>query len=59
MAQASGKNVILDRSAGDAKVAVSFAKPLPMAEAFKEMVAALESQGLQVNDDGKVVKVTR
>ncbi len=59
MAQASGKNVILGKDAGDAQVAVSFPEALPKAEAYQKIVAALESQGLKVDDQGQVVRITR
>lgn len=59
MAEASGKNVVLDKNAGDVKVAVAFERPLPKAEAFAAIVKALEEQGLKVDDDGENVRVVR
>lgn len=59
MAQASGKNVVLGKEASDAQVAVSFPEALPKAEAYQKIVAALESQGLKVDDQGQAVRITR
>ncbi len=59
MAQASGKNVVLGKDAGDAQVAISFPEALPRAEAYEKIVAALEGQGLKVAEQGQVVRISR
>jgi hypothetical protein len=57
IAMASGKVAVAEAAATGVKVTVTFAEPLPKEEAYVAIVAALQEQGLEVDDSGEKIVI--